>query len=444
MATYKKGSRSDEVKRIQEALGIEADGIYGSNTERAVRNYQQQNGLKVDGIVGNNTWGSLFGGSSGGWGPMTPGLSASVGNTGIPSSGYSYNYSSSGRYANPDAAGKLAGYENSRPKYNQSQDVTDAWNKVKDLEGSKPGDYVSKYGDQIQALLDKILNRDPFKYDFNADPMYQMYKDRYLQQGRMAMQDTMGDAAALTGGYGNSYAATAGQQAYQSYLQGLNDRIPGLRDFAYNAWLNEGDRIRSNLSTLQGLDESDYARYRDTVGDYKDELNYYYNRFGDMSDREYNRYLNDASAWEKDRDYWFNKWQWEQEFNYKTAMAAAAAAAASLGSGRSGGSSGKGKSTPTSTTNKKTYSGSTYTNGRKTGSIFGGAGPMIKVTNTPAYKAIGNAKASATAWQTIENVANNQGKYAAQDAYNDYVRAGILTSSEENKNKLRGIQRSGR
>ena len=81
MATYKKGSRSDEVKRIQEALGIEADGIYGSNTERAVRNYQQQNGLKVDGIVGNNTWGSLFGGSSGGWGPITPGFSASVGHT---------------------------------------------------------------------------------------------------------------------------------------------------------------------------------------------------------------------------------------------------------------------------------------------------------------------------------------------------------------------------
>lgn len=406
-------------------------------------------------------WNSMLDGTpnyTGGWGPIedvdaaydnlgnrkTPLTSARNDYSSPTGSGYSYNYSSSGSYANPDTVGKLAGYENSRPKYSQSQDVTDAWNKVKDLEGSKPGDYVSKYGDQIQALLDKILNRDPFKYDFNADPMYQMYKDRYLQQGRMAMQDTMGDAAALTGGYGNSYAATAGQQAYQSYLQGLNDRIPDLRDFAYNAWLNEGDRIRSNLSTLQGLDESDYARYRDTVGDYKDELNYYYNRFGDMSDREYNRYLNDASAWEKDRDYWFNKWQWEQEFNYKTAAAAAAAAAASLGSGRSSGSSGKGKSTPTSTTNKKTYSGSTYTNGRKTGSIFGGAGPMIKVTNTPAYGAISNAKASATAWQTIENVANNQGKYAAQDAYNDYVRAGILTSSEENKNKLRGIQRSGR
>ena len=391
-------------------------------------------------------WNSMLDGTpnyTGGWGPIedvdaaydnlgnrkTPLISARNDYSSPTGSGYSYNYSSSGSYANPDTAGKLAGYENSRPKYSQSQDVTDAWNKVKYLEGSKPGDYVSKYGDQIQALLDKILNRDPFKYDFNADPMYQMYKDRYLQQGRMAMQDTMGDAAALTGGYGNSYAATAGQQAYQSYLQGLNDRIPGLRDFAYNAWLNEGDRMRSNLSTLQGLDESDYARYRDTVGDYKDELNYYYNRFGDMSDREYNRYLNDASAWEKDRDYWFNKWQWEQDFNYKTAMDAAAAAAASLGSGRRGGSSGKGATSPLK---KKMNTGSGY--------VRDVSSTSKKKLNTGS----GYTRASTTAWQTIENVANNQGKYAAQDAYNDYVRAGILTTSKEDKNKLRGIQRSGR
>ena len=393
-------------------------------------------------------WNSMLDGTpnyTGGWGPIedvdaaydnlgnrkTPLISARNDYSSPTGSGYSYNYSSSGSYANPDTAGKLAGYENSRPKYSQSQDVTDAWNKVKYLEGSKPGDYVSKYGDQIQALLDKILNRDPFKYDFNADPMYQMYKDRYLQQGRMAMQDTMGDAAALTGGYGNSYAATAGQQAYQSYLQGLNDRIPGLRDFAYNAWLNEGDRMRSNLSTLQGLDESDYARYRDTVGDYKDELNYYYNRFGDMSDREYNRYLNDASAWERDRDYWFNKWQWEQDFNYKTAMDAAAAAAASLGSGRRGGSSGKGATSPLK---KKMNTGSGRTTVRDVSST------SKKKLNTGS----GYMRPSTIAWQTIENVANNQGKYAAQDAYNDYVRAGILTTSKEDKNKLRGIQRSGR
>lgn len=444
MATYKKGSRSDEVKRIQEALGIEADGIYGSNTERAVRNYQQQNGLKVDGIVGNNTWGSLFGGSSGGWGPIPSGFSAGLVNTGIPSSGYSYNYSSSGSYANPDTARKLASYENSRPKYSQSQEVTDAWNKVKELEGSKPADYVSKYGDQIQALLDKILNRDPFKYDFNADPMYQMYKDRYLQQGRMAMQDTMGDAAALTGGYGNSYAATAGQQAYQSYLQGLNDRIPGLRDFAYNAWLNEGDRMNSHLSILQGLDESDYARYRDKVGDYKDELTYYYNRFGDMTDREYNRYLNDASAWERDRDYWFNKWTWEQDFNYKTAAAAAAAAAAGYGYGGSSGKRSNGGSAYTPKTgapkiNTEGYATMLKPNGQTR--VY--PDPYINI-NWIKQDARTKAGQQSAAWDAITKNSQRNGKYAAQATYNDAVKAGYIADTSKNREKLSGIIRSGR
>ena len=357
--------------------------------------------------------------------------------------GYSYNYSSSGSYANPDTAGKLAGYENSRPKYNQSQDVTDAWNKVKELEGSKPADYVSKYGDQIQALLDKILNRDPFKYDFNADPMYQMYKDRYLQQGRMAMQDTMGDAAALTGGYGNSYAATAGQQAYQSYLQGLNDRIPDLRDFAYNAWLNEGDRMNSHLSILQGLDESDYARYRDKVGDYRDELTYYYNRFGDMTDREYNRYLNDAAAWEKDRDYWFNKWTWEQDFNYKTA-AAAAAAAAGYGYGGSSGKRSNGSSSYTPKTgvpkiNTEGYATMLKPNGQTR--VY--PDPYINI-NWIKQDARTKAGQQSAAWDAITKNSQRNGKYAAQATYNDAVKAGYIADTSKNREKLSGIIRSGR
>lgn len=394
---------------------------------------------------------------TGGWGPIedvdaaydnlgnrkTPLTSARNDYSSPTGSGYSYNYSSSGSYANPDTARKLASYENSRPKYSQSQEVTDAWNKVKELEGSKPADYVSKYGDQIQALLDKILNRDPFKYDFNADPMYQMYKDRYLQQGRMAMQDTMGDAAALTGGYGNSYAATAGQQAYQSYLQGLNDRIPGLRDFAYNAWLNEGDRMRSNLSTLQGLEDTDYARYRDKVGDYKDELTYYYNRFGDMTDREYNRYLNDASAWEKDRDYWFNKWTWEQDFNYKTA-AAAAAAAAGYGYGGSSGKRSNGSSAYTPKTgapiiNREGYATMLKPNGQTR--VY--PDPYINI-NWIKQDARTKAGQQSAAWDAITKNSQRNGKYAAQATYNDAVKAGYIADTSKNREKLSGIIRSGR
>ena len=52
----KKGSTGPEVKELQEALEISADGIFGSDTEAAVMKVQIDNNLVVDGIVGPNTW----------------------------------------------------------------------------------------------------------------------------------------------------------------------------------------------------------------------------------------------------------------------------------------------------------------------------------------------------------------------------------------------------
>ena len=54
------GARCNITKLIQEKLGISADGIFGANTEVAVKNYQRTNGLSVDGIVGRNTWRKLL------------------------------------------------------------------------------------------------------------------------------------------------------------------------------------------------------------------------------------------------------------------------------------------------------------------------------------------------------------------------------------------------
>lgn len=51
----KKGSRGDDVKQIQAALGIKADGIFGEQTENAVKKFQTENGLYSDGIVGKKT-----------------------------------------------------------------------------------------------------------------------------------------------------------------------------------------------------------------------------------------------------------------------------------------------------------------------------------------------------------------------------------------------------
>ena len=56
----RRGARGNITKLIQEKLGISADGIFGANTEVAVKNYQRTNGLSLDGIVGRNTWRKLL------------------------------------------------------------------------------------------------------------------------------------------------------------------------------------------------------------------------------------------------------------------------------------------------------------------------------------------------------------------------------------------------
>lgn len=59
MSTLRKGDSGSEVKYLQRLLGVTADGIFGSNTETAVKEFQKNNNLTADGIVGQKTWTAL-------------------------------------------------------------------------------------------------------------------------------------------------------------------------------------------------------------------------------------------------------------------------------------------------------------------------------------------------------------------------------------------------
>lgn len=59
MKTIRKGCRGDEVATLQRKLNLIADGIFGSITDEAVRDFQQAHALTVDGIVGPKTWAAL-------------------------------------------------------------------------------------------------------------------------------------------------------------------------------------------------------------------------------------------------------------------------------------------------------------------------------------------------------------------------------------------------
>lgn len=61
MEILKRGSEGESVKTLQKALGIADDGIFGRETEKAVKVWQAEHGLVSDGIVGSKTWASLIG-----------------------------------------------------------------------------------------------------------------------------------------------------------------------------------------------------------------------------------------------------------------------------------------------------------------------------------------------------------------------------------------------
>lgn len=158
--------------------------------------------------------------------------------------------------------------------YKESDAVTDYRNKMSDYEtNNKVADWTGgTYGDAVKDAWNNINNRKAFSYDLNGDALYQQYKDKFINQGRLAMADTMGQASAMTGGYGSSYAVTAGNQAYQSHLQNLNDIVPQLYEMAYSRYTQEGQDLKDKYSILNNMYQTEYGEHRDKKSDYYTEL----------------------------------------------------------------------------------------------------------------------------------------------------------------------------
>ena len=117
--------------------------------------------------------------------------------------------------------------------------------------------YGGSYDDAISDTYQQIQNRPAFSYDVDGDALYQQYKDRYTQNAKSAMKDTMGQAAALTGGYGNSYAQGVGQQAYDRQMQGLTDMIPQLESRAYDRWQAENTALQNRYQMLMNMGQAE-------------------------------------------------------------------------------------------------------------------------------------------------------------------------------------------
>lgn len=214
-------------------------------------------------------------------------------------------------YTQGEDVGKWKDRADSYGEYNPSDNVNQYYQQYQDWYNNRPGDWTGgQYGSALQDLLNQINNRKEFSYDLNGDMLYRQYRDQYARQGKMAMMDTLAQAANLTGGYGNSYAVTAGNQAYQGYLQGLNDKVPELYQLALNKYNAEGEDLYNRFGLTNQMYQNEYGEWRDQIGDWNNELDRLYGQYTDERGFDYNK-------WANDRDYDYNRYQDERNWDYQ-------------------------------------------------------------------------------------------------------------------------------
>lgn len=119
--------------------------------------------------------------------------------------------------------------------------------------------YGGSYDQDIADTAQQIQSRPAFNYDVDGDALYQQYKDRYTQNAKNAMKDTIGQVTSLTGGYGSSYAQGVGQQRYDETMRGLTDMIPTLEQNAYQRYQDQGQALQDRYAMLMNLGATERA-----------------------------------------------------------------------------------------------------------------------------------------------------------------------------------------
>lgn len=300
MANLKRGSSGDEVKQLQQALinagynvgSTGADGSYGPATRDAVTQYQKDHGLAVDGMAGPETQGSLYGTASSGGG-----------STGGGSSGGSFSGGGGGSRDYTGTTYQSNDYHGDAISAAQSGDWDKVWEALNNREivtnslGTNYGktsmdiynELLAQYGgpqnemDELYAMLADLqqqMSRPVQAYtpswgdeayeqllqqaiamnydDWTQSEQYKSLANRYGAQGKMTMQDVLGQISSRTGGLASSYATTAANQQYNEYMSQLEE-------VARQMFAGERGDLIENAGLARDYGEYEYGRYLDQL-----------------------------------------------------------------------------------------------------------------------------------------------------------------------------------
>lgn len=140
-------------------------------------------------------------------------------------------------------------------------------------------DYILKEGHR-RGVLNETANRliNMNYADWTQGDQYKALADRYGQQGRMSMQDVLGQVSSRTGGLASSYAGTVAQQQYNNYMTQLEEA-------AREMYSSERSDAAQNASLANTLAQQDYSRYQDELAQYNTDRAFDYANWSDWQNR---------------------------------------------------------------------------------------------------------------------------------------------------------------
>lgn len=130
--------------------------------------------------------------------------------------------------------------------------------------------YAAADGAKEYSDAERAYKGNTFSYAPESDPAYRAYRKEYENLGRFAMDDTLARAAARTGGSASSYAVSAAAAAYNKYMDAAADKIPELRELAYEKYKDEKARYLEIMDIAKERMERDEAEYNKNRGVYLD------------------------------------------------------------------------------------------------------------------------------------------------------------------------------
>lgn len=130
------------------------------------------------------------------------------------------------------------------------------------------GAWGNSYSNPYQQQLDEAMARigkDKFQYDADEDENYSAYRKQYLREAERTLRDTLGQYSAATGGIPSTQAVAAASQASDYYKSQLADKLPQMREQAFNEWMQKQNLNLNNANLLLSATQESKSGYYNQI-----------------------------------------------------------------------------------------------------------------------------------------------------------------------------------